>query len=260
MLKISLNFLKSLTSLSPERIKKIPKFVQMLQSNPNLPSLNLEHLASVDLYSARIDDCYRAILFRRGADYILLRADKHEKAYHRAEQDADLSQSTALAVEPYVSIASRKLEEVAPTPPGKSEPSTTSPATSPQQGEFFHIGSIHTWNELREHFAWDSDKKGYYLPERNGRIVCACLRAELNPSAPWAILVGKEPPHLRKAELLVREPRPIPIFIKQAVDQWEYWGHFRLERCEKDPEKMRSVLPENRLNDTSMILYLSEVE
>jgi hypothetical protein len=44
------------------------------------------------------------------------------------------------------------------------------------------------------------------------------------------------------------------------VDQWEYWGHFRFERCEKDSEKMRPVLPENRLNDTSMILYLSEVE
>jgi mRNA-degrading endonuclease RelE of RelBE toxin-antitoxin system len=260
MLKISLSFLKSLTSLSSERMKKIPKFVQMLQSNPNLPSLNLEHLASVDLYSARIDDCYRAILCRRGADYILLTADKHEKAYRWAEQDACLSQSAALPVEPYVSIASGKLEEAAPTPLGKPEPSTTSPTTSLQRGEFFHVGSIHTWNELREHFAWDSDKKGYYLPERNGHVVCACLRAELNPSAPWAILVGKEPPHLRKAELLVREPSPIPVFIKQAVDQWEYWGHFRFERCEKDSEKMRPVLPENRRNDTSMILYLSEVE
>ena len=79
MLKISLDFLKSLPNLPFERLRKIPKFVQMLHGNPNLPSLRLEHLASVDLYSARIDDSYRAILCRRGADYILLRADKREE-------------------------------------------------------------------------------------------------------------------------------------------------------------------------------------
>ena len=259
MLKISLDFLKSLPNLPFERLRKIPKFVQMLHGNPNLPSLRLEHLASVDLYSARIDDSYRAILCRRGADYILLRADKHEEAYHWAEQVTGSSQSIQFPVEADISIASVSPDQEGLAPPGKPGLSTTAVTASPRF-DALRVGSIHTWHELEERFAWDPDTKSVYLGEKSGRIVCACLRADKNPCAPWKILVGKMPQHIRKAELFAQEPSPIPVFIRQAENQWEYWGQYRFERCEKDLEKFRPELPANRLEDTSMVLYLSEVE
>jgi hypothetical protein len=80
-----------------------------------------------------------------------------------------------------------------------------------------------------------------------------------NPSAPWEILVGKEESHIRQAELLARESSPIPVFVKEAVDQWEYWGNFQFERYEKDQDRIRPMLPENRVENTSMVVYLAEV-
>lgn len=256
MLKLSLDFLKSLATLPSERMKKVPKFVQMLYGNPNLPSLRLKHLAAVDLYSARLDDGYRAILARRGPDYILLRVDKREDAYHWAERDTGSCHSTALPVEDYLPMNSNT-RRAGPSPDHEIgfERNLVRPSPS---GDTLQVGTVHSWDELRRRFNWDSDKHGYYLPEKNGRIVCACLRADLNPSAPWEILVGREVAHLRKAELLAREPLPIPVFIKLAVDEWEYWGQFRFDRSEEDPDKIRALLPKNRLEDTSMVLFLNE--
>lgn len=122
------------------------------------------------------------------------------------------------------------------------------------------VGGIYTWNQLKEHFDWEEDKRGYYLRERKGRIVCACLRADLNPSAPWEILVGQEESQIRQAEVLARESMPIPVFIKEAVDQWEYWGEFQFERCEKDQDKIRPMLPQHRIDNTSMVIYLSTAD
>lgn len=71
--------------------------------------------------------------------------------------------------------------------------------------------------------------------------------------------MGEEPPHIRKAELFAQESWPVPVFIKQAENQWEYWGQFRFERCERDTDKIRPMLPKNRMENTSMVLYLAEV-
>jgi mRNA-degrading endonuclease RelE of RelBE toxin-antitoxin system len=258
-LRVSLTFLKSLAGLSSQRLRKIPRFLQMLQSNPHLPSLHFEHLATVDLYSARIDDGYRAILGRHGDDYVLIRASKHEEAYRRAEQDADSSESIGFPVELDVAIAPGTAGQEDSPPPQKPRPSPPADDTSSRLGAL-QLGSIHTWNELKQRFAWDPEERCFYLPEAEGHIVCACLQAKLNPSAPWEILVGKGPSQMHAAELLAQQVSPIPVFIKQATNQWEYWGRFRFERCEKDPDKIRPVLPANRREDTSMVLYLAEVE
>jgi hypothetical protein len=258
MLRMSLAFLKSLTNLPSEKIRKIPKFVQMLHENRNAPSLHFEHLRSVDLFSAKLDRGYRAILMRRQDDYILLQVGTHDQAYRWAEQDFGSPQSIELAIEASISITPGppKRERLVPC---ETPVVSTSAAAAGHREQDLRVGGIYTWNELKGLFEWDLDKRGYYLRERNGRIVCACLRADLNPSAPWEILVGKEESHIRQAELLAREPSPIPVFVKEAVDQWEYWGNFQFERYEKDQDKIRPMLPENRVENTSMVVYLAEV-
>lgn len=252
MLRMSLAFLKSLTSLPSEKMKKVPRFVEMLQENRQAPSLHFKHLASVDLFSARLDDGYRAILARRRDDFILLRVCKRDEAYRWAEQDAGSSQSIGFPIEDFISVAPEAPDE-------EKRPISTKDATASPPSQALRVGGIYTWGELQKRFDWDLDKKGYYLRERNGRIVCACLLANLNPSAPWEILVGKKESHVRQAELLARESSPIPVFVKEAVDQWEYWGQYKFERCEKDQDKIRPLLPQNRVEDTSMIVYLAPV-
>jgi len=258
MLRMSLAFLKSLTSLPSEKMKKVPKFVQMLHENRNAPTLRLKHLATVDLFSARLDDGYRAILMRRQDDYILLQVGKHDETYRWAEQDPGSSQSVEFPIEAFISVPSESPNRECLVPREKPPASPSAAVTGPRD-QALRVGGIYTWNELKGRFDWDLDKRGYYLRERNGRIVCACLRADLNPSAPWEILVGKEESHIRQAELLARESSPIPVFVKEAKDQWEYWGQFQFERYEKDEEKIRPMLPKNRVENTSMVIYLAEV-
>ena len=257
MLKLSLDFLKSLTTLPSERLKKVPKLVQMLGENPNLPSLHLKHLAVANLCSARLDDAYRAIIAQRGADYVLLRVDKHDEAYRWAERDAVSSPSMEFPIEIYESAVS-DLALVDDASPDRNLRLPIAQVNSSLEIEGLRVGSIHSWAKLIERFSWDQDKHGY-LQERVGCILCACLQAAYNPSAPWEILPGKSPSHIRKADMLSRQSSPIPVFIKQAENQREYWGLFRFERCEKDPATIRSMLPKNRMEDTSMILYLAEV-
>lgn len=259
MLRMSLAFLKSLTGLPSEKMKKIPKFVQMLHENRNAPTLRFKHLASVDLFSARLDDGYRAILMRRQDDYILLQVGKHDEAYRWAEQASGSPQSVEIPIEAFSAVASETPNRETLFPSEEPPLSMSAVDETGPRAQALRVGRIYTWNGLKERFDWDLDKKGYYLRERNGHIVCACLRADLNPSAPWEILVGKEESHIRQAELLARESRPIPVFVKEAVDQWEYWGQFQFERYEKDQDKIRPMLPQNRIENTSMVIYLAEV-
>jgi hypothetical protein len=257
MLRMSLPFLKSLTKIPSEKIKKIPKFVQMLYENKNAPSLHFKHLARVDLFSARLDDGYRAILVRRQEDYILLGVGKRDETYRWAERDTGSPQSVEFPIEAFIAVAPQTPDERHFV---QHEKHTVSTAAAVPPAESLRVGGIYAWDELKERFKWDSDKKGYYLRERNGHVVCACLRADFNPCAPWEILVGKAESNMRQAELLARESSPIPVFIQEAVNQWEYWGQFRFDRCEKDQDKIRPMLPQNRIENTSMVIYLAEVE
>ncbi len=218
MLRMSLTFLKSLIGLPSEKLKKLPKFVQMLHENRSAPTLRFKHLGSVDLFSARLDDGYRAILMRRHEDYILLHVGKHDEAYRWAEQAFGSCPSIEVPIETFVAVASETLNGEFLVPSEESPYSTNTVEAVPRT-QALQVGSIFTWNGLEEHFDWDLDKKGYYLRERNGHIVCACLRADLNPSAPWEILVGKEESHVRQAELLAQALAPISVFVKEAVDQ-----------------------------------------
>jgi hypothetical protein len=122
------------------------------------------------------------------------------------------------------------------------------------------LGSIHTWAALQARFDWDTDKPGHYLREKDGAIVCACLRADKNPNAPWEILVGKKPENLRQANLLAKATQPIPVFVKEAVNQWEYWGEFVFDRRETDAKKMGPRLPPSRRSDTELIVFLRSAE
>jgi hypothetical protein len=96
-----------------------------------------------------------------------------------------------------------------------------------------------------------------YLPTKGGRVMYGAFRPDFNPDAPTIILPGFGPRIERAAELFNEQGTAVPVFLKRAVNQWQYVGEFRVERLSRDPEEIkRQEKRTNRQGTISMILYL----
>src|SRR3954462_10114896 len=73
-----------------------------------------------------------------------------------------------------------------------------------------------------------------YLPSKEGKVVCGCFSARLNPEAPYSILVGGSSPGegsnviLKRARTLVGQRGAIPVFMKHASNHWVFDGYYRV--------------------------------
>jgi hypothetical protein len=87
--------------------------------------------------------------------------------------------------------------------------------------ERFAVGDEYSFNEIAEAFGGQSFG---YLPQVGSRIVCGRFTLEMNPRAPYEVLVGDPPGVLRKAQMLVEQGGVIPVFIKASTNRWRYHG------------------------------------
>ncbi len=82
-------FYDRLFKLSSEAQKKVLNFMQKFRENPKSPAIHLESINTMKddtLWSARIDDTYRAIVGMLGNDvYSLVYVDHHDEAYRWAK-------------------------------------------------------------------------------------------------------------------------------------------------------------------------------
>ena len=108
-------------------------------------------------------------------------------------------------------------------------------------------------------------EKVSYLPQRDGKIVCGCFSPDSNPEAPYVILVGGDDDDQkrtveRKANILVVQEEPVPVFLKRTSNDWLYKGIFRLKRVNRNrlflEEKQRRA---GRI-DVVMALILEPVQ
>lgn len=68
-----------------------------------------------------------------------------------------------------------------------------------------------------------------YLPQSGSRIVGGRFKkGEMNPNAPYQIIVGDLPQVRRKAELLTSQAGIIPVFLKEGPNRWRYHGPMRV--------------------------------
>lgn len=86
-------------------------------------------------------------------------------------------------------------------------------------------------------------------------MVCACVRTDSNPEAPRVILPGIGPEIERWAELFAQQGEPVPVFLKRAVNAWEYVGDYRVRSVERSPAAI-APYRERVARDLSMILHL----
>lgn len=97
-----------------------------------------------------------------------------------------------------------------------------------------------------------------YLPTVGGRVVCACLRKDLNPNAPKVILVGNGPVIRRSAEVLSKYTSVIPVFLKRESSRWEFVGYFKVRRVSHDfNERTRCAKQAKWKRRPSMVLHMS---
>jgi len=85
----------------------------------------------------------------------------------------------------------------------------------------FKKGAVYTLDDIASVVGGERQS---YLPQKEGRIVCGRFTLDMNPWAPHEVLVGDLPRVAAKAKLLVEQGGSIPVFIKQAPNEWRLHG------------------------------------
>lgn len=68
--------------------------------------------------------------------------------------------------------------------------------------------------------------KQAFLPTKNGKVVAACLRRDLNPQAPDIIICDGSASARAAGRTLASQHGAIPVFIKMEVDSFRFIGLF----------------------------------
>ena len=66
-----------------------------------------------------------------------------------------------------------------------------------------------------------------FLPTKDGRVVCACIRLNQNPHAPERIWVGEGARREATAKVAVLQGTPFPVFLRRDGPNSEYLGKYR---------------------------------
>ena len=90
----------------------------------------------------------------------------------------------------------------------------------------FEIGKDYSREDIR---AECGGNKQAFLPTRNGKVVAACLRPDLNPQAPEVILCNSGAAARSAGRTLSKQADPVPVFIRQETDRWRFVGQFAVE-------------------------------
>lgn len=88
---LSSDFLLAFSNVQKSHQKQVREFVEKFQEHPDSPGLNYEPIKSAkgkDLYSVRINQAYRAVVFHPAGSqvYVLSWVDHHDEAYRWAER------------------------------------------------------------------------------------------------------------------------------------------------------------------------------
>lgn len=122
----------------------------------------------------------------------------------------------------------------------------------------FDVGREYTRDEIYDIVG---GSKQSYLPTKNGKVVAACVTHKMNPRAPREILCGRGPKIEAAGALLAQQLGPIPVFLKQDVNRWEYQGMFRVVGTfSSGPKFDRCLLDSGRLSSqVSLAVVLANI-
>jgi hypothetical protein len=96
----------------------------------------------------------------------------------------------------------------------------------------FNAGQTYTRQQIAEAVGGGSTQD--FLPNKDGKVLCACLSQEFDPADP-VVLVGRGPGVEMQAEMFCRQNTPVPVFYKKQANQWAYAGTYAPGQCSRDP-------------------------
>lgn len=91
----------------------------------------------------------------------------------------------------------------------------------------FRPGNQYTRREIHEHLGGSVVS---CLPTSNGAIVAACLSKKFSPRAPEVVLCGRGARTTPVSALFARQKTAVPVFIKSALNRWQYRGRFNVDQ------------------------------
>jgi hypothetical protein len=120
----------------------------------------------------------------------------------------------------------------------------------------FVPGRTYTRQEIRDLLGGGSVQD--YLPNENGKVLCACLSQKYGQDIPKVILVGQGPGVRQQAEIFWAQKNAVPVFFKKVANLWEYAGNFRPLSCTEDPDKIAEFEGSFGRINLTRIIFLEE--
>ncbi len=133
----------------------------------------------------------------------------------------------------------------------KEQQLVSSEPTRRREMHQFVVGQEYSFNAIAKVFGGQSFG---YLPQVGSRIVCGRFTIEMNPHAPYEVLVGDPPDVLRRAQTLLQQGGVIPIFIKAATNRWPYHGPMEVVDFDTNPRVVRAKAKEAQRDDVVGVL------
>ena len=120
----------------------------------------------------------------------------------------------------------------------------------------FELGKTYTRQQIQERVGGGSVHN--YLPNKDNKVLCACLSQEYNPRAPQVILVGQGLSVRHEAELFCGQLTAVPVFFKKVANFWEYVGNFKVLRWTDDPEEIADFEESSGRANLTRVIFLEE--
>lgn len=117
----------------------------------------------------------------------------------------------------------------------------------------FQIGTCYTRQEIHEKIGGGIQD---YLPHVKGKVVCGCFRKDTNPGAPDIVLPRRGCEIMRWAAVFREQRHPVPIFIKQSTNEWQYVGDFLVDRWSNDKQIIALHEPASHKGRVTSVLFL----
>lgn len=121
----------------------------------------------------------------------------------------------------------------------------------------FNIGEYYTRDQIHEDLG---GSKQSYLPTREKRVVAACLTKKPNPGAPNVILCGKGPVIASTGASLAKQRDPVPVFIKQNTNRWEYKGKFKVTASYSSGAQFKKLVEPSERDPSTVSLAIELIE
>ena len=122
----------------------------------------------------------------------------------------------------------------------------------------FILGNCYTRQEI--HDLTGGGDLQTFLPNSNGKILCACLSQEYGPGIRPVILVGQGPTVQREAEMFCKQAEAVPVFYKKKANQWEYTGIFLPEKWTEDPGEIDETAESAGRINLTKIIFLRRID